>query len=865
MSTVQAHGTAVAAAPGGDEQVGDREAPARPHRPGRLAGLDGLRALAILAVLVFHLDPSWLPGGFLGVDVFFVVSGFLITTLLVRERTTTGAIDLPGFWARRARRLLPALLLCVPAAVLLARLSEGDLLVGIERQVAGAFTFTSNWLEIAAGSDYFAATSPQLLMNLWSLAVEEQFYLLWPLAVLGLLAVTRRPETRAAAALGLAVLSAALMALRLDPESPTRVYYGTDTHVMGLMLGAALAFAYAAPHRAWTTSAWWAAHRRHVAAVSLVTLLGLMALGGEDSALTFRGGILLASLATTALLLVVVERPGRLRAVLELPPARWVGARSYGIYLWHWPVFLVIGADLPVAPGGTTYLLTRLWCVVVTFVVADLSYRFVETPVRRHGFAGSVRLGTARLRRLGTRGARIIWSVALVLVVALVAVLLTAPDRTSTEQLIATNEAELVDTAPAPSPAPTPGSTPAKADDAAQGRPCGLDDAQGQRDRRVRRLDDGRRRPRAALLPAQGAGQREVEPEVARGAGPRQGPRRLAAPRRRARVRHQRRHRREGRPAHPERDRAEPDGRHRHRARPFRPRRDRQRHAARDRQGHAERAPRRVGCRPGRHQRAAPARRHPPEPEGLAPLRQDGPPGVRGAVAGAHREAGDAQGAAAALTSRVEPAGWVRCHHAVMIGSGQATLVGRDDELAVLRAALAAAAAGRPGAVLVAGDAGVGKTRLVRALRESAAVAPAAMLLGAQCVDLGDPGLPYLALTDLLRGVRARAGSDPEVAAAVARAPVLAGLVDPGASAVDGLDESHRLRVLDATATLLAELGRLRGPVVVTVEDLQWVDASSAQLLRFLLSRVTSERLLVVATVRTDGLAAHPLARRLRR
>jgi len=450
MSTVQAHGTAVTAAPGGDAQVGDREAPARPPAGGRLAGLDGLRALAIVAVLVFHLDPTWLPGGFLGVDVFFVVSGFLITTLLVRERVAGGRIDLPGFWSRRARRLLPALVVCVPAAVLLARLSEGDLLVGIERQVLGAFTFTSNWLEIGAGTDYFAATSPQLLMNLWSLAVEEQFYLLWPLAVLGLLALTRRPEVRAASALGLAVLSAALMALRLDPDSPTRVYYGTDTHVMGLMLGAALAFAYAAPHRAWTTSTWWAEHRRQVAAVALVTLLGLMALGGEDSALTFRGGILLASVATTALVLVVVERPGRLRALLELPPARWVGARSYGIYLWHWPVFLVIGQDLPVAPGGPTYLLTRLWCVVVTFVVADLSYRFVETPVRRHGFAGSARRATARLRRLGTRGARIVWSVALVLVVALVAVLLTAPDRTSTEQLIAANEAELVDAAPSP-------------------------------------------------------------------------------------------------------------------------------------------------------------------------------------------------------------------------------------------------------------------------------------------------------------------------------------------------------------------------------------------------------------------------------
>jgi len=459
MSTVQAHGAAVTA-PGRDAQVGGREAPARPPvGTARLAGLDGLRALAIVAVLAFHLDPSWLPGGFLGVDVFFVVSGFLITTLLVRERTRDGRIDLPGFWARRARRLLPALLVCVPASVLLARLSEGDLLVGIERQVVGAFTFTSNWLEIGAGSDYFAATSPQLLMNLWSLAVEEQFYLLWPLAVLGLLALTGRPEAGAAAALGLAGVSATLMALRVDPEHPTRVYYGTDTHVTGLMLGAALAFAYAAPHRAWTTSAWWAEHRRQVAAAALVTLVGLMALVGEESVLTFRGGILLASVATTVLVLVVVERPGRLRAVLELPPARWVGARSYGIYLWHWPVFLVIGQDLPVAPGGPAYLLTRLWCVVVTLVVADLSYRFVETPVRRHGFAGSARRATGRLRRLGTRGARIVWSVVLVVAVALGAVLLTAPDRTSTEQLITANEAELVDAAPTPSPSSSPRST----------------------------------------------------------------------------------------------------------------------------------------------------------------------------------------------------------------------------------------------------------------------------------------------------------------------------------------------------------------------------------------------------------------------
>lgn len=155
-----------------------------------------------------------------------------------------------------------------------------------------------------------------------------------------------------------------------------------------------------------------------------------MATAGEASAWTFRGGILLASLATTALVLVVVERPGRLQAVLELPAARWIGARSYGIYLWHWPVFLVIGADLPVAPGSPAYLATRVWCVVMTLVIADLSYRFIETPVRRHGFRGTAGRALARLRAMGTRGARVLWGLALVLALVVTVVLVTAPERT---------------------------------------------------------------------------------------------------------------------------------------------------------------------------------------------------------------------------------------------------------------------------------------------------------------------------------------------------------------------------------------------------------------------------------------------------
>ncbi|MFH5822161.1 acyltransferase family protein [Georgenia sp. AZ-5] len=214
---------------------------------GRIEGLDGLRALAVAAVLVYHLRPASLPGGFLGVDVFFVVSGFLITTLLLREIATRGRIDLARFWLRRARRLLPPLLAVVVLSVPLAWLASTDLLVGIGRQVLGAVTFSSNWLEIGAGSSYFDATAPQLFVNFWSLAVEEQFYLLWPAAVAALVAAAGgRRRTRVA--LVLAAVSAAFMAVLHTPgEDATRVYYGTDTHLFGLMIGAALAFAFATP------------------------------------------------------------------------------------------------------------------------------------------------------------------------------------------------------------------------------------------------------------------------------------------------------------------------------------------------------------------------------------------------------------------------------------------------------------------------------------------------------------------------------------------------------------------------------------------------------------------------------------------
>ncbi|MGL5853183.1 MAG: acyltransferase family protein, partial [Phycicoccus sp.] len=256
----------------------------------------------------------------------------------------------------------------------------------------------------------------------------------------------RRPLYRAGVVVAVAAASALLMAVRLDPDAPTRVYYGTDTHLAGLMLGAAAAFALADPHRAGTRTAWWARHRRAVASAGVVVLVALLAFADDHATLTFRGGILLASAATAVLLVVVLDRPGRLRAALEWRPARWVGERSYGIYLWHWPVVLVVGQDLPSRPGSGEYVLTRVWAVVITLAAADLSYRFVELPVRRHGFVGAMAQSAHRLRTIGITGARGVVATVVVLALGVVTVLLTAPDRSSTEELISAQEARLVAT-----------------------------------------------------------------------------------------------------------------------------------------------------------------------------------------------------------------------------------------------------------------------------------------------------------------------------------------------------------------------------------------------------------------------------------
>ena len=413
-------------------------------RTGRFGGLDGLRAIAVGLVLCYHLIPGSLRGGFLGVDVFFVISGFLITSLLLREYARSGRIRLLSFWRRRARRLLPALGIVLLVSASLAALVGGDLLVGIGKQIAGAAFFVSNWVFIATGADYFARDTPELFRNTWSLAIEEQFYVVLPLLVI-LLMKFRGRLSRILPLLGLGLASAALMAeWSLRGEEATRIYFGSDTHVFGLLLGAALAMLVTrlAPDPAPA-----ALTPVRQAGLIAATALGLGTLAWlawtlpEGSPASFQGGF---QLATGAALLTVwaVTREGAWAGrALDVAPLRWVGERSYGIYLWHWPLLLIIGKALGPGQVWATAIIT----LVCTVLVSALSYRYLEQPVRNFGLRRSLRLMLGKGPRTTRRWA-VTAGIAGVLVVTVPATayaVITAPPATSAAEAIARGQAAL--------------------------------------------------------------------------------------------------------------------------------------------------------------------------------------------------------------------------------------------------------------------------------------------------------------------------------------------------------------------------------------------------------------------------------------
>ena len=346
-----------------------------------MPGLDGLRAIAVLAVIAYHLELGWAPGGLLGVGVFFTLSGYLITDLLLGQRDAVGRLRLGDFWLRRARRLLPALFLMLAVVVAWVTLFDRAQLPILRGYVAAAALYVSNWWNIIREASYFSRFGPPpTLDHLWSLAVEEQFYLIWPFVLWFGLRYARGRYRLAGLTLAAAALSAILMVLLYQPGvDPTRVYEGTDTRAFGLLLGAALAMVW--PSRRLRADL--ALRRRLLLDVAGVVGLVLIALliwrTDQYSPFLYRGGIVLLSAGTVLVVAALAHPASWLGPALGWAPLRWIGVRSYGIYLWHFPIIVLTtpnvlkSVDLPL----------QILQVVATIIVAALSWRFVEEPIRR--------------------------------------------------------------------------------------------------------------------------------------------------------------------------------------------------------------------------------------------------------------------------------------------------------------------------------------------------------------------------------------------------------------------------------------------------------------------------------------------------
>jgi len=346
-----------------------------------MAGLDGLRALSVLAVIAYHLNLPFMPGGLLGVNVFFVLSGYLITDILFSQWRERRTIDLRDFWLRRARRILPALFLMLAGVLLWMAVFDRAQISPIGGDILASVFFVGNWWLIFHHVSYFASFGPPSpLGNLWSLGVEEQFYLLWPLALVTAARLLRRRGRLLFWILIAAAVSALLMAVLYSPgDDPTRVYDGTDTRAFSLLIGAALAVVW--PSR--KLPLWRGSSRRHltdlIGVAALAAVVVMMVGTNEYETFLYRGGMVLMSLACAVLIAVVAHPQSALGRILGNRPLAWLGKRSYGLYLWHYPV---IALTTPAVDTGSP-VLRDIAQVGVSIILADLSYRFIETPIRQ--------------------------------------------------------------------------------------------------------------------------------------------------------------------------------------------------------------------------------------------------------------------------------------------------------------------------------------------------------------------------------------------------------------------------------------------------------------------------------------------------
>ena len=343
------------------------------------------------AVVLYHLDASILPCGLLGVTIFFVLSGYLITGILIKEWNRTHTINLPHFWMNRVRRLVPAIVFLLLVVTVLTALLAPDMLTRLREDIVAALFFFSNWWFIFQDLSYFEAMgAPSPVNHFWSLAIEEQFYLILPPLLLLLFRTRVKRRTIQGGLMVLIVLSALLMFLLYDPAGdPSRVYYGTDTRVFSLLIGSLFAFIFPQARVLGHGPRGLTPRQRHwvdwCGTAAFVGIIVFMIVVNGYSPFLYSGGILLVSLLTAVVIVALVFPPSLMARVLSWQPLVWIGQRSYGIYLWHYPLLLLMN---PRSFTGEIPWYVYLGEVAVIVAVAAFSYRFVENPIR-HGAIGA--------------------------------------------------------------------------------------------------------------------------------------------------------------------------------------------------------------------------------------------------------------------------------------------------------------------------------------------------------------------------------------------------------------------------------------------------------------------------------------------
>ena len=390
-----------------------------------LPSIDSLRALAVLAVIIYHVDVNYLPGGFLGVDLFFVLSGYLISSLIIKEYRKTGSLNLYNFYIRRARRLLPAVYFMITVGLVVMVLFNEVLLRKSHLDAIFGYIYSSNWWYIFHKLDYFdsfGAQSP--FKHLWSLAIEEQFYMIFPLLFL---LVNRKKKSKDGTyklnknflyvVLGLILVSLIAHILLFDINNISRIYFGTDTRAFSLLVGVVGAILYPMERLHAKVTPQQNMLYSVVSLVSIATLITVMIYTSEYNTLLYRGGFLLVAILGLIVIISSGKQHTLMSRLLSFKPVVFIGKISYSLYLWH---FLVLVLTTPVSEIGNPNIYFVILRVILTFVVAIVSYVFVETPIRKLGFKKYVSVIFKKMIKCSRKSRRVFASIATVLSVLFV-------------------------------------------------------------------------------------------------------------------------------------------------------------------------------------------------------------------------------------------------------------------------------------------------------------------------------------------------------------------------------------------------------------------------------------------------------------